>query len=369
MMPNWRLLDLGPVDGYTMTNVYEAVSRAVGSGEVPDTLILNHPSKVFVNIGFHQLMEKEIDVDYARSMGFDLVRRTIGGGAILDGPWEQDYFVVVNRKSPHCPATVAEFYQRFMGSPVGALKKLGLDAEVRPPNDILVGGKKISGNGAISVEGSMVLAGDLLLQVPGDLFSRIIKAPSEKFQDKLAESMEGWLTSIEDETGVEPDRERVKEALVEAFQEELGVEMVPGALSEGEEAFLGELVRERRKDEWIFSKDNDFHRLVSRENREVKVRGGVSVSEAIHKAGKMIRVVLVSEDDRIAGISVSGDFFTQPYVGGISGLEERLVGTPLEEGALKEAVSNAFNELGLTVFGANQENFVETVMKAKVAKG
>ena len=86
MMPNWRLLDLGPVDGYTMTNVYEAVSRAVGSGEVPDTLILNHPSQVFVNIGFHQLMEKEIDVDYARSMGFDLVRRTIGGGAILDGP-------------------------------------------------------------------------------------------------------------------------------------------------------------------------------------------------------------------------------------------------------------------------------------------
>jgi lipoate-protein ligase A len=367
-MPTWRLLDLGPVDGYTMTNVYEAVSRAVGSGEAPDTLILDHPSRVFVNIGFHQLMEKEIDVDYARTMGFDLVRRTIGGGAILDGPWEQDYFVVVNRRSPLCPTTVPEFYQRFLGPPVEALRKLGLDAEVRPPNDILVGGKKISGNGAISVEGSMVLAGDLLLQVPSDLFSRIIMAPSEKFQDKLAESMQGWLTSIEDETGVEPDRGRVKDALVEAFQEKLGVDLVRGALSEGEEEALEGLVRERRREEWIFSKDNDFHSLVSGDNREVKVRGGVSVSEAVHKAGKMIRVILVSKDDRIAGISISGDFFTQPYVGGISGLEERLVGTPLDEDALAEAVACAFQELGLTVFGASQEDFVETVMKAKTTE-
>jgi lipoate-protein ligase A len=338
-MPSWRLLDLGPVDGYTMTNVYEAVSRAVGSAEAPDTMILDHPGRVFVNIGFHQLMEKEIDVDYARSMGFDLVRRTIGGGAILDGPWEQDYFFIVNRRSPHCPATVPEFYQKFMGPPIGALRRLGLDAEVRPPNDILVGGRKISGNGAISVEGSMVLAGDLLLQVPSGLFSRIIKAPSEKFQDKLAESMEGWLTSIKDETGVEPDRGRVKDVLIEAFQEELGVDLVPGALSEGEEEALKELVRERRREKWIFSKDDDFHRLVSGENREVKVRGGVSISEAFHKAGKMIRVVLISEDDRIAGVSISGDFFTQPYVGGISGLEERLVGTPLDEDALRGAVS------------------------------
>jgi hypothetical protein len=45
-------------------------------------------------------MEKEIDLEFARSRGFPLVRRSIGGGAILDGPWEQDYFIVVHRKSP-----------------------------------------------------------------------------------------------------------------------------------------------------------------------------------------------------------------------------------------------------------------------------
>lgn len=165
-MSKWRLLDLGAIDGYTMTNLYEAVGHAVSSGEVPNTVILNHPESPFVNIGYHQLMDKEINVEYAREQGFSLVRRTIGGGAILDGPWEQDYFVVVNRSSPECPKTIPEFYATFMKPPIYALRKLGMEASIRQPNDILVDGKKISGNGAIGIEKANVLAGDLLLEAP-----------------------------------------------------------------------------------------------------------------------------------------------------------------------------------------------------------
>ncbi len=46
-----------------------------------------------------------------------LLGRTIGGGAILDGPWEQDYFVIVNRASPECPKSIPEFYATFMKPP------------------------------------------------------------------------------------------------------------------------------------------------------------------------------------------------------------------------------------------------------------
>jgi len=362
----WRLLDLGAIDGYTMTNLYEAVGRAVSEGSVPNTVILNHPSRPFVNIGFHQMMEKEIDVEYARSMEFDLVRRTIGGGAILDGPWEQDYFVVINRKSPECPATMAEFYAKFMSPPVEALGKLGLEASIRPPNDILVSGKKISGNGAITIEGANVLAGDLLLDAPSDLMSKIIKAPSEKFEDKLAESMEAWLTSIRGELEEEVSRESVKAALVEAFGEGLGAELEPGSLTQGERDCLAGLIEERVQEEWIFGKDIELQRLVSGDVRGTKVRGGVTVSEAIHKAGKLIRVTVVSEEGVIRGISISGDFFTMPFVGAVSGLEEALVGAALEETALAEAVAGAYERLGLMVFGAGIEDFVAAVLKTVV---
>lgn len=365
----WRLLDLGAINGYTMTNLYEAVGHAVSEGNVPNTVILNHPESPFVNIGYHQLMEKEVHVDYAKEQGFSLVRRTIGGGTILDGPWEQDYFVIVNRESPECPKSIPEFYATFMKPPVYALRQLGLNATIRQPNDILVDGKKISGNGAIGIEKANVLAGDLLLDAPTHLMSEIINAPSEKFKDKLAESMSDWITSIRAQTGEETSRDLVKQLIVEGFKEELGIELVPGELTEEEKGTLDRLVEERKTEEWIFSKDNDLLMKVEQKASGTKVRGGLVVSESIHKAGKMIRILLVSNEEFIENISISGDFFTQPYTGAVEKLEESLIGAELTKEALSARVKDAYESIGLMVFGASQEDFVEAILKAKYETG
>jgi lipoate-protein ligase A len=364
----WRLLDLGPVSGYTMTNMYEAVGRAVSEERSPNTVILDHPEAPFVNIGYHQLMEKEINVGYAREKRFSLVRRTIGGGAILDGPWEQDYFVVVRRGDPECPATIPEFYGKYLRPPMYALRRLGLEPSIRPPNDILVGGRKISGNGAITIEKANVLAGDLLLESPTSLMSEIIMAPSEKFRDKLAKSMSEWVTSISAEAG-KADRGEVKRLIAEGFGEELGITLEPGRLTAGEKTTLRKLIEARSTEEWIFSKDNDLLMKTGGGARGAKVRGGVTVSEAVHKAGKLVRVVLVSEEDRVASVSISGDFFTQPYRGAVEELERRLAGARLTEEDLAQRVKEAFEATGMMVFGASQEDFVKTILKARFESG
>ncbi|NIO38162.1 lipoate--protein ligase family protein, partial [Candidatus Bathyarchaeota archaeon] len=74
----WRLLDLEAVDGFTMTNLYEAVAKAVSEHNSLNTLILTHPAEPFVNIGFHQIVEKEVDVDFVQQKKFPIVRRSIG---------------------------------------------------------------------------------------------------------------------------------------------------------------------------------------------------------------------------------------------------------------------------------------------------
>lgn len=271
----WRLIDLGPVDGYTMTNLYEAVGMAVSEGSSPNTVIFNNPERPFVNVGYHQIAVKEIDVEYAREMGFDIVRRSIGGGAILDGPWEQDYFVVVQKRSAQCPPSIPEFYKKFLKPPIYALHRYRLEAQLRPPNDITVEGRKISGNGAITIGKANVLAGDILLRLPIDLMTEIIKAPSEKFRDKLAESMAEWLTSLERELGGPPDRGEIKAYLKEGFEMELAIRLEPGTITPEEERYLEELLDERRSEEWIFGKDQDYHRLIAAEEvRATKVREG-----------------------------------------------------------------------------------------------
>jgi lipoate---protein ligase len=364
-MAKWRLIDLGGIDGYTMSNLYEAVGAEVSEGNVPATVILNHPKSPFVNIGYHQLMEKEIEVEYAEEQGFSLVRRTIGGGAILDGPWEQDYFVVINRSNPECPKNIQNFYSKFMKPPLYALKELGLNASIRPPNDIIVNGKKISGNGAISIEKANILAGDLLLDAPTDLMSKIIKSPSEKYRDKLAESMNEWITSIRTQTGREIPRKTVKELIVKGFKEELGITFETATMTENERDKLESLIRVRREEDWIFSKDNDLLMKTEKGSYGTKVRGGLVVSEAVHKVRKMIRILLVSNENKIEDIVISGDFFTQPYTGPIKQLERSLIGTKLDQESLENKVNETFETLKLRVLGADKEDFVQAILKTK----
>jgi lipoate-protein ligase A len=361
----WRLLDLGPVDGYTMTNLYEAIGREVSEGKSPNTVILNHPSQPFVNIGYHQLLEKEININYAKEKGFSLVRRTIGGGAILDGPWEQDYFVVINKKSPECPATIPEFYEKFTKPAIYALRCLGLEAQLRKPNDLTIKGRKISGNGAITINQANVLAGDILMKTPSDLMTQIINAPSEKFKDKLFDSMIQWLTSLEEELGETPTRDEVKGRLIDGFEIEAGTAINRGSLTIEEKNNLSELVAERSKLDWIYSKDNELRNLVSDEGKGTRVKEGVSVLESIYKAGKLVRVTLVMEEGKIAGISISGDFFTQPFIGSISELEESLIGVELDEASIRLAVSKFFGESGVRIMGVTPDDLVAALLKTK----
>ena len=100
MATTWRWLDLGAVDGATMVNVFVALARPVAEGRSPPTAFVLYPERPFANVGFHQEAEREVDIPYCRANGIPVVRRVVGGGAILDGPWEHDYMVVVPPGAP-----------------------------------------------------------------------------------------------------------------------------------------------------------------------------------------------------------------------------------------------------------------------------
>lgn len=104
---------------------------------------------------------------------------------------------------------------------------------------------------------------------------------------------------------------------------------------------------------------------VKQESIGTKVIGGLVVSEAVHKAGKLIRIFLVAKDDHIENISISGDFFTQPYFGAIEKLEKSLKGVKLEKQSISERIKYSFESIGLIVFGAQQEDFTNAILKAK----
>ncbi|MFQ5712044.1 MAG: lipoate--protein ligase [Candidatus Geothermarchaeales archaeon] len=361
----WRLLDLGAVDGYTMTNVFIAVAEAVSLGEVRNTLILNHPREAFANLGFHQEAYGEIDMDYCAKNGIPIVRRAIGGGAILDGPWEQDYFVIVHGDSDDCPSRIPEFYAKFLSPVVYALDRIGLRGERGGINDITVNGRKISGNGAVTIENAMVLGGDILLDLDIESMTSILRVPDEKYRNKIAESMAQWLTSVKKELGKAPPREEVKSYLIEGFEKELGITFEVGQLTAYEEERLRRYVSERRGDDWVFMKGISHKNPFDAANRCVKIKEDIVVCRTNYEAEELIRVTMMLQEGIIREIAISGDFIMVPMGDGITLLERELVGTPLVEEDVEIKVKGVFDESLAKVFGVTIKDFVNAIMKAR----
>ena len=76
-----RLLDLDTVPALRSQTVYHAVAYAMTS-QTPDTIILVSPAEPYVCIGYHQELDKEVDIAYCQAHGLPVFRREVGGGAV-----------------------------------------------------------------------------------------------------------------------------------------------------------------------------------------------------------------------------------------------------------------------------------------------
>ena len=366
-MPSpWRWLPLEAVDGPTMVNVFVALAEPVGAGRSPPTLVTLHPRAPFANVGFHQEAEREIDLEYCRAHGIPVVRRAVGGGAILDGPWEQDYMVVVPDGAPGTTGTVAEFYERYLAPVRATLERLGVRAERSGINDLALAGRKVSANGAASLDGSWILAGDILLELDIDAMSRVLRVPDEKFRGKLAGSMAEWLTSVKASTGRVPSRDAVVGALSEEYARAFGVELRRGSLSLEESERLEELRRERTADAWTYQRDRTHPDLgrEAQDGRAIKISNEAIVARIDRKAGKLVRVTLLHRHGHVLEVQFSGDFFSRPFDACLEDLERVLVGSPLVQVEVAETVWKWFRDCGVELTGATPDDLVQAVIDA-----
>jgi lipoate---protein ligase len=366
MADEWRWLDLGGVDGATMVNVFVALAGPVGARRSPPTVIALHPSAPFANVGFHQEAEREIDLEYCRAQGIPLVRRVVGGGAILDGPWEEDYMVVVPSGSPGTGEGVPPFYERYLAPIRSTLARLGVAAERSGVNDLAVEGRKISANGALMLDGSWILVGDILLDLDLDAMSRVLKVPDEKFRGKLAGGMAEWLTSVRARTGRRPEREEVDRLIREEFARSFDVRFVDRPLTDEESRSLRALVSERSQDAWTFQKDRahpELRRTLA-EGRAVKISHEAVLARADLKAGKLVRVTLLYGGGQVRAVQFSGDFFTQPFDGHLAELEATLVGRSLAEEGLTTAIEEWLRSRHVQLLGAAPSDLSRAILAA-----
>ena len=140
----WRFLDLDGLEPLGAQTLYEAVAIALDRNLVPNTLVFCHPAEPYVCIGFHQELEKEVDVGYCQKSNLAIIRRSQGGGAVYLDSGQQFYQVVAKKDDPAIPSSVYRFFEKYLRPTVYAYRSLGVPAEYKPINDVVVENRKLS---------------------------------------------------------------------------------------------------------------------------------------------------------------------------------------------------------------------------------
>jgi len=347
-----RLVDCGRVPALRSQTVFHAVAYAMGP-DSPDTIMLVAPEDPYVSVGFHQDAAREVDLERCRADGLPVIRREVGGGAVyLDG---NQLFCQWIFHQGWLPAMLESRFALYMRPIVDTYRALGIEAEPRPINDIHVRGRKIGGTGAALIGEADVVVGSLMFDFDVDTMARVLRVPSEKFRDKVHQSLREYMTTMRRELGEAPGRERVVGLYVDACRRALGRPVVAGALTEAEERMAEALDVRFASREWLDS-------VGGLRRRGVKIHEDVQVVESTHKApGGLVRATAQLRDGRLAHVALSGDFTLQP--GSVLGvLEDALRGMAGERESVLERVRRLYEDLRPQSPGVTPEDWTEAVM-------
>ncbi|MEM2146915.1 MAG: lipoate--protein ligase [Candidatus Jordarchaeaceae archaeon] len=360
-MEEWRLLDLGGLPGIETQTVYEAVALARSKNLVPDTLILCYPENPLVCIGYHQDLEKEVEYSFCQSHGIPVVRRILGGGAVYLDQGQLFYQVIVDRKNPKIPLSIKEFFQKLLEAPTKTYQDLGIPAVYKPINDIEVNGKKISGNGAGTLENAVnIMTGNIIMDFNYEMMVKILKVPSEKFRDKVAKSLEERMTTIKKELGQQIPPEKIKSLLIKNYQETLDIKLKKDKLTDWEKKTMNNLKEKYQSPEWLNMVSLRHPDLA----RKVKISSTTSITESAYKApGGLIRVTLRIDEETIKEIMISGDFWIFPE-NKLAELEKRLTGAPTNIDKINQIIENFYKEEKIETPGATPQDFLTAIRQA-----
>jgi lipoate-protein ligase A len=234
----------------------EAILNLAIKKKSPNTLRFYKWSPSTASIGRNQSLSNEIDVDFVKEKGFNVVRRMTGGGAVFhDEKREITYSVVCPIKflENQGAKRVIEQFELITQGIIAGLMINGLKTEkdiIHCPA-ILFDGKKFSGNAQVRMKGYLLQHGTILLDFDPELMYSVLKAPENVGKSRMVKSVRAKCIGIRNQIQNYDETEFIN-SLKKGFQRTLGFKLEDGTLSAEEKEIADKLVKEKYLDErWL----------------------------------------------------------------------------------------------------------------------
>jgi lipoate-protein ligase A len=321
-----------------------------------EALDIVSPITPFVSIGYFQDAEQEVDIEYCKKEGLPIIRREVGGGTVYLDRNQIFYHLVWDRSNPLFSKRVSDIYQHLSVPPIETYQEFGIKAEFREVNDIVTAeGRKIAGLGGANIADSMVFVGSLILDFDYEKMVHAIKAPDEKFRDKVFKTIKENVTTMNRELGRIPPRGEITQVLIEKFEKALG-KLEPVELSDEVILKMKELAMWFNSPEFLFKKAPQIP-------KGVKIKEGIEILYGMYKAkGGLIRTVQEVETRSLKEINISGDFTMLPKEG-LTDLEDTLKDTEREEKKLQSKIEEFYKKSGVQTPGVEPQDITKAIQE------
>ena len=164
------------------------------------------PTVIF---GRNQLIASEVNVDYCQEHGIAFYRRRSGGGCVY-ADRDNIMFSYITRSDE-----VQTTFSAYTSAVASMLCGLGLNATASDRNDVLIDGRKVSGNAFYHIPGRSIVHGTMLYGTNMEHMLNAITPSREKLTSKGVESVRSHITTLDEHLtmGIESFKQYVRQTL------------------------------------------------------------------------------------------------------------------------------------------------------------
>ena len=277
-------------------------------------------------IGKNQNAFQEIKADFVRENNIKVARRITGGGAVYHDLGNLNFtFIVPSRGGKDYD------FHRFTGLIAQALKTFGLQAEHSGRNDLLLAGKKFSGNAQLVGKAKVLHHGTLMFSSDTGIIEKCLNPSPEKLKAHGVGSVKSRVTTIAEHLPIKISLADFKDELAKRICKEYAQTNIR-PLAQEELTAINKL-RDNKfaAYEWIYGASPEFNY-----SKTMRFEGCGSINLSLS----------LTKSNTIENCKISGDFFGS---GDISELEVLLKG----QTRTKECIFDAVKDVDLKYYFSN----------------
>lgn len=140
--------------------------------------------------GKNQVIENEINIPYVKENNINFFRRPTGGGSVYADENNTMFTIITKRSDKNFS------FKNYLVKLIDAFKQLGVNLEFSGRNDILLDGKKVSGNAFLQNKHGMLMHGTLMYDLDIETMVRALNPPDEKLISKGIASVRSRVNNL-----------------------------------------------------------------------------------------------------------------------------------------------------------------------------